>query len=1018
MITLLVFTLFTSQGGHASNAVLNRKTHDLAALSIQDQSIRKLQSLLKDYHGSREEPALLFRLADLYLERSGITFRISEGKSIQNRSALYLKSLQEAIKAYSTLIKKFPSNQDIPLAKFKRGKAYHELGLKDHARSDYLFLVNHHRDFKYLDSALMDLADDAQLSNEHEEALRYLIQIQEIPETEYLAIAIHKAAWSQFNLGKMGVAIESLHREIQYYYSKKKDQTASDPAFLESAFHDLALFHFESISKNLGNDSLDQALTDFKAMDRSGSHFGPTTLGFAKMLKAYSLSSELEKLKDVLIQKEKSLPETAEVIVLYYQLQFEKKNWNQIAKLSSDVTRLGTKKSSGQVETLISGALADLHKLVIRNKSATARETLIQPLVSLTESTHDLLGISNPTSLKSRYALAETFFELADYSRATNEYSKLLEPETIQSLQSANLDFESIRMRQLSSLYREIKNLGLLPDPFKILKIKSPSLAITPKNLEIIESWLALVPLITPQPTQKDTFAAHLSFMLEAAKLNYLYHDRTQALQNLTDFGIQFKDLPEGRTALSLALDTWVESEAWEQAHALAKSLSSLPLKSPDFESKIRVLAGTSYLKILESTSDARAALRMAEECLKQFRDSSILSECEMRRARSYIHLHESELAEKSLSQLISTKSDPLKLKGLLLLRSEVRSDLGKTKEAISDLERHQALDHYQDSTLNQRLLELAWFKGDQIKLNEFLKNAQLCNGKTENLCESYRLVRVLDQGLETPKNSSLTFKNTLRSSPSLRPLWTLIALKNPKKLPFQDRLVLLERLSSTWENLSPTLQIHLATLMISRVGDTFESIRISAPSIAPLTSELSSIERRMRLMKELDLAFSKGMKMGWTTLKERGVSELILIHTRLLSDLKKIHTPEEYLKPFESRVSELANAMKTLEKVNFLEEKNKKDPILLSEEIRQGLPESLWSEWKEGVQGNQMDYLFHLAVSIENRNETGKKLAPVLKGIVLALKGTGAEGLALVESAPDSGLKAQVVSRFQRSKP
>ena len=229
---------------------------------------------------------------------------------------------------------------------------------------------------------------------------------------------------------------------------------------------------------------------------------------------------------------------------------------------------------------------------------------------------------------------------------------------------------------------------------------------------------------------------------------------------------------------------------------------------------------------------------------------------------------------------------------------------------------------------------------------------------------------------------------------------------------------MLLERLGNSWEHLSPTLQIHLASLMIERVGQTLESIQVTAPSIAPLTSDSHSIERRMRLMRELDLAFSKVMKMGWTDLKEKGVSELILIHHRLISDLKKIQTPDEYVRPFETRMAELGQAQKSLDKVQFLNEQNEKDPLLLSEEVKRTIPAPLWSEWKEGVEGHQMDYLFHLAGSMEGQSETGKKLAPVLKGVVLALKGTEAEGLALIESAPDSGLKTWVVTHFERRKP
>ena len=1016
MITLIVLTLIPTLApltSHANPSTPNRKTHDLAALSIQDQSIQKLRGLLKEYRGSREEPALLLRLADLYLERSGITFRISEGKSLHSSTPLYTDSLREAAKAYTVLLGKYPFHTDTPIAHFKRGKAYHELGLLSLARVDDLFLLNQFPDFKYLDSALMDLADDAQASNHHEEALQYLTKIQTLKGSEYLGIAIHKAAWSQFNLGRMKEAIDSLHREITFYRSKKKDQTAADPAFLESAFHDLALFHFECINKHLGSDSVELTLSDFESIDQNGHSFGTSALSFGKMLKAYALISELEELKDRLIHSHPSIPETTEITLLYYQHQFEKRNWNEVSKLNSDLKKLSSKgglenQAHNRIESLVSGALTDLHQLVIRNKNATARETLIQPLISITESTQGLFGPASAMSLRARYALAETLFELGDYPRASAEYSKLISPGITQALPGAKLDEPSIRLRQISSLYREIKNLSLIPEPFPIVKIKSPVSSIPEGKLKLIQDWVRLQSSVATQP----------SFALEAAKLQYLYVNHELALQSLLELGLKFKATPEARTALSIVLDTEVESEDWNQVHALATQLIPHPFGSPEFESKIRALAGTSYLKIMASNPDPESTLQMAKSCEKQFKDSVILNECQLRKAHSWLALHDFANAEGALSHLISKETAPQKLKALLLFRSEVRGNQGKTRESILDLERHQMLDHYQDTDLNQRLLEWVWLKGDQKKLTELLSISGICHGKTESLCETYRQLRVLDQGTEKGVNYTVAFKNTLRALPQIRPIWALIALRNPKKLPFQDRLVLLERLGTSWEHLSPTLQIHLATLMIGRVGEALESIRITAPSIAPLTSDAHSIERRLKLMNELDLAFSKVMKMGWTDLKEKGVSELILIHTRLLSDLKRIHTPPEYLKPFETRLSDLGIALKTLEKVEFNEERSDQEPILLSEAVRQSLPESLWAEWKEGVESHQMDYLFHLASSIESKNDSGKRLAPILKGVVLALKGTGAEGLALVESAPDSGLKSQVVTHFIRSKP
>ena len=121
------------------------------------------------------------------------------------------------------------------------------------AREDFLYLNQHAPDFDYLDSALIDLADFAQDSNHHEEALTYLFQIEKMPASNYKPMALHRAAWSYFNLAKYESAIGYLRKEVDFYYTKI-DQTKGDgtaeSAFLESAFNDLSLSILRRSIKN------------------------------------------------------------------------------------------------------------------------------------------------------------------------------------------------------------------------------------------------------------------------------------------------------------------------------------------------------------------------------------------------------------------------------------------------------------------------------------------------------------------------------------------------------------------------------------------------------------------------------------------------------------------------------------------------------------------------------------------------------------------------------------------------
>jgi hypothetical protein len=216
---------------------------------------------------------------------------------------------------------------------------------------------------------------------------------------------------------------------------------------------------------------------------------------------------------------------------------------------------------------------------------------------------------------------------------------------------------------------------------------------------------------------------------------------------------------------------------------------------------------------------------------------------------------------------------------------------------------------------------------------------------------------------------------------------------------------------------LNPNLQIHLVPKLISRTGETLESIRISAPGIAPLTADQSSIERRMRLMQELDLAFSKTMKLNWIDLKRKAIVELALIYERLVSDLKGINTPEDLMKPFHTKVAEMKSAMDQMDQLSVVLKAPSTDALLLANEVKASLPESIWAEWKKGVELKQRDYLLHLVSAYEQSELGAKGIAPILKGLVLLLSGTPSEAFALIESAPDSPWKTNLSQFFQRRK-
>lgn len=1050
-LVILGWMMFSLSYAEESRGLRSKLT-DMAALGVQDKSISKLESLLKQHRGTPREPEILIRLADLYLERSGISFRISEGAATK-KSHLYKDSLNKGVKYLSELIAKYPYYVSVPIAHFKRGKAYKELHQISNAKVDYLWLDKNAQDFEFLDSALMDLADFAQDETKHQEALSYLGKVEKMTGSDYYPIALHKSAWSHFNLSAFQQSHDYLRREIKYYFDATKEDdnsesggTSAEHAFLEAAFNDLALFYFEAISKKASFATADRGIELFDDIDESKErkYFGPTAARFARLLKAYALVEPMTRVKKIMIEDYSKVVETAEVAMLVFQFHAERREYDKLPAALADLNKVRalapSKEFDAKVEGAVSGVLTDLHKLVIKNKMATERNKLFHPLISLTESVAELLGQGNTTSLLANFSLAETSFELGEYDRATQKYLFLLNDEFKKTLEGKKITRANLALRLLSSRYRELKGAQLVPEKLTIRDFKAKVTSTKGDNVSKINQWVAWIDQFTNEITRKtpaDEKASYNAFNLEAGKLVYEYIDQQAALTRLENFAFDHPETEEGLTAISIVLDTLAKSQDVVRLYGVTqKVLAIKSWKNKGFLEKVAEQSADSHLKITLKVEDLDEVLSRAKECASKFKASKVALECQIIQAKTELKLDHPEKADKQFTQLLPQiqVKDKAQVQSILLLRADARNKLGHLDESVQDLYQYQTLTEFKDADITQTILQHSWFKRDYKNLDVLLKNQKVCSGKNAEMCEQYRVVRMLDEN-----NSKLSypqvFKNTSSGDKGLVTVWILTALNNPKKLPFQDRLVLLNRLSSSWDHVNPLLQVHLLPTLQARVKDTLESIRISAPGIAPLNADdTSTIERRMKLMQEVDATFAKTMKLPWLEIKLKGANELGVIYERLIQDLRAIHTPEDLLKPFVKKSKEIVDAVTELQgmSMNYVvaapagrhpasasqksahAADNSLKQNLLSSEIKRSIPENLWGEWKTSVENKRRDYLFYLVSVAEGANPDFKSISSVVKGMVLLFGEAPTEAYELVKAAPDSPLKASVLTQFQ----
>jgi len=1011
-ILFLMLTAFSLSAVAAQSANGPSKGKELAAIHTQEQSIQKLRKFLKDHPNDAREPDFLVRLADLYFEKSGISFQYTEGESVKTSKKYYTDALTQASAVLSEMIRKYPSHISAADAYFKRGKAYKELKQIASSRADYLKLLASFPTYYRLDSALMDLADYAQEENHHDEALRYLLQIEKNEGSQYYTMALHKAAWSYFNMNNFGFALRYLKKEILTYQDRK-----SELPYLESAYQDLALFYFEALNKKAGFAEVSDAVSLFQELShdqvdtQKRPFFGLVIMRFAKLLKAYQLSNEMDQLKAILIKQYDQLPETMEVAMLIYEYHFDRHEYAKLTTLLGEADQirknLNQPAISTKYEQAISQSLSQLHELVMKNKKSTELDQLLQPLVQLTDFLKNHLTTKNGTTVLALYAMAETSFSINRFPTATKYYAELLAPEVVLP---ATLSKSTLLLRLVSSRYQELKAMNLIQDQLKIVKRDLPLVELKSSEKAAIQEWFTWV----FDPTTVQNLDS-VSFQLEAYKLKYAFINRNEALSGLEQFALLNSSLEEAKVAAAIVLDTMTASQEWKNIYDLSqKILVKKNWKDNKFTEKTQDMASDAHLKITLASSDSAEILSRTKDCIKQFKNAKILLQCKLIQAKTWVGLKQYSEGEHALAELSKTNLPDEDLKTVVLMKAEVHQKQGKLTLAVQEMEHYLEITKYQDAEMAKHVLQIYWFQRNFKKMQPMLTNASLCAKLENNLCEQYQTAYAVTQA-SSPKAYSHVFKQTTKAPKNIVALWALIALDQSQKLPFQDRLVLLQRLSSHWENLDAFLQIQFLDLMKNRVNATIESVVKSSSGIAPITADESSIERRMRLLQDLDQTFAKVMKLNWMEIKLNTVNQLQVVYQQLTADLKRIGTPDNLIQPFVKKQAQLTDAAQQLVAMKTQSKDNVNQTTLLDSVVKERIPSAYWEEWTNAVKQQKADYLYYL-VSLRTEDE----YSPLLRGLVLtSLLGDAAstEGYEMIKTAPETSWKQAIAQQQGVSK-
>jgi tetratricopeptide (TPR) repeat protein len=191
--------------------LVNKLKRDLIKV---DRSIAVTEKLIGQSRTAPYLPDLIFRQAELYVEKSRYRFHLEAelNQEAQKRGSLVVPDVallkQKAISLYERVLKEFPDYKDADKIRFFIAHEYRELGQYDKAIKAYQEVVDKHPKSPLMPEALLIIADYWFDKGDLDKAEGFYLKVLEAPPSAAHDLARYKLGWVWINRGKHGEAVK------------------------------------------------------------------------------------------------------------------------------------------------------------------------------------------------------------------------------------------------------------------------------------------------------------------------------------------------------------------------------------------------------------------------------------------------------------------------------------------------------------------------------------------------------------------------------------------------------------------------------------------------------------------------------------------------------------------------------------------------------------------------------------------------------------------------------------------
>lgn len=249
-----------------ARAKLNPKEElatEVLAAGNEQKAIEQLKILLKKYKGTPTEASLLFRLAELYMNkaRSSRVFEmfqeeVADGedgsaasfipKNVVGKEKLFIL---EAVKVYEAIEETHPEFNQMDMVIYNNGYAHLQAEMKSGAELVFTRMLKNKRlrESPMIPDALLALGEIAFQANNFPKGLAFFELIRKYPDSKVYPYGIYKSSWCHYNMKSPENALSTMEEVVAIGHRVEKEGSDLKLDIRKEALSDMALFYSEAM---------------------------------------------------------------------------------------------------------------------------------------------------------------------------------------------------------------------------------------------------------------------------------------------------------------------------------------------------------------------------------------------------------------------------------------------------------------------------------------------------------------------------------------------------------------------------------------------------------------------------------------------------------------------------------------------------------------------------------------------------------------------------------------------------